>query len=460
MADNLRIRRDRSALSDGTIFGRRRRGFARWKLGLWVLAMLFMGLIVSQFGKVQPTVLAWVGTAATPTPSNVTYADRGYKAYLTGNLELAIDNYCYAAHGVPGKPYANPRCATPDPGSPSVIQADVSIVYELVRVLVYRNYDDRRLSIYDQNAEDWGNIVAEANPNNSRAHAIYTFALTNNYKSEQAISDGLTAVRLNPKDGEAHAYLSMAYYDSKRFASAVDEGEQAVALDEQSVDSHIALANALFVTNQKDGALAEFQTATKINPFLQFPYFYLASFYLNQQRTEEAIATYGQVLAIDNKSVKALTRKCAAYLNEGSTTEALADCKTATTLDPSFTEAWKWQGQVLYNRRDYEDAITALETCKAQEEDAVAKGQIKASARQPECWYLLGLTYYTLDNGRNGYCGKAYKLFNEVLSFSSNSQAIRLTRAGIAGCAQSDPSYPTPTPIPPTPTLRPAIPLS
>jgi len=63
--------------------------------------------------------------------------------------------------------------------------------------------------------------------------------------------------------------------------------------------------------------------------------------------------------------------------------------------------------------------------------------------RLPECWYLLGLTYYLL-----GHCDQAYPQFNEVLSFTNNPLAIQLTRKGIEGCASQNPNTPTPTPIP------------
>lgn len=448
MADNLRIRRDRSALADGSLFGRRKRRLISWKFGAWAAAMAIVGIVALQFNRIQPVVLAAVGSAPTATPNNVTYAKRGYDAYLRGDLEAAIDNYCRAAQGNPTTSYQQPRCETPAPDSPAVRKANVDVIYELVRVLVYRSYDDRRLNIYNRDAEAWGKIAADANPKSSRAHAIYAFALTNNDHSENAVPEGLSAISVNPGDADAHAFLSLAYNSSSRYSNALTEGEQAVALNEQSLDAHIAYAYASWVMGKYSIAEDQFRIGTTINPRLAFPYFLLAAFYVSREGKVEnaielAIARYDQVLSIDNKNVKAYTRKCAAYFNIGETTKALANCKNATTLDPSYTEAWKWQGQVWYNRRDYEDAITAFETCQKQENEAVARGDIKSNDRLPECWYLLGLAHYLL-----GDCKTAYNLFNEVLSFTDNEQAIRLTRQGINGCASKNPDFVTPTLIP------------
>ena len=454
MTDSLRIRRDRSALADGTMFGRKRRGPRRWLIVAWLLSIAGVGLVIWKFDKVQPVALAMVGQAPTATPSDVAYAQRGYAAFQAGQLEVAIENYCWASHGVPVEPtattpYPDKRCTAPDEGSPEALSIDINIGYELVRTLTYRSYDDRRGAAYNSNADEWGKLLVDAAPKNERAHAIYAFALINDNQAEQAVPEGLTAVSLNPNDSEAHAYLSMAYYSSSRYQDAVTEGEAAVSLDKQSqsVDAHIADAQALFVTGQYDAAQNEYEASTKINPRLAFPYFDLAGFFLFRQQQEAAIAEYDQVLAIDNKNVKALTRKCAAYFNIGETDKALSSCKTATTLDPNFTEAVKWLGQVYYNRRDYEDAITNFATCRTQE---IAATEIQPVDRLSECWYLAGLAQYLL-----GHCDKAYPLFNEVLSFTDNSQAIKLTQRGISDCAQLNPGTPSPTPLP-TPTIAPA----
>ena len=443
MGSDLRIRRDRSALADGTLFGRRRKGISRWKLALWLLVVGTALLILWQRTKVQPLVMAMIGEAPTATPDNLTYAQRGYTAFLQGNLELAIDDYCLASHGLNYPTFSSPRCDPPKEDSAEARQIDVNIAYELIRVLIYRSYDDRRLGIYDQDGETWGRVITTVFPKNERAHAIYSFALTNNNHAEQAVPEGLTALSLNKQDGEAHAYLSAAYYSSARYSDAVSEGEQAISLAPQSVDAHIAAAQALFISSQFDAAQNEYQAAITINPRLGLSYFYLAAFFVFRNQQEAAIAEYDQVLTLDNKSVKAYTRKCAAYFNIGVTDKALANCQNATTLDKSYTDAWKWQGQVLYNRRDYEDALLSFSNCRDLENQAVKKSELKTGDRLPECWYLAGLTYYLL-----GKCDRAYPLFNEVLSFTDNSLAIRLTRKGIDGCGATNPNIPTPTMLP------------
>src|SRR4051812_36433971 len=128
MGSELRIRRDRSSLSDGSLFGRRRRGIQPWKLILWSAAMGFMGLIVWQFDRVQPQVMAMMGSSSTATPAAYYYAKAGDLAFWRGDLNVAITNYREAARQQP---------------------TNVDLLYELSRMLIYHSYGDRRFSASD-----------------------------------------------------------------------------------------------------------------------------------------------------------------------------------------------------------------------------------------------------------------------------------------------------------------------
>jgi len=474
MSTPLRIDRKRSALGDGTLFGRRRRGLRRWQVIAAVLAVGGLAYLYFNIQAIEPLVLTVMGQAPSATPENAVYAQRGYAAYLNGNLESAIDDYCRAAHGIPvttfttpatgsatakvsasvipptAVPAGTPRCRAPEGTDAALVNVDPNVAYELIRTLIYRSFDDRRLDPYNLDAATWGKLMTNLYPNNSRLHAIYAFALVNNSKPEQAVPEALNAISLDANNADAHAYLSMAYYYGGRNTDALIEAQNALKLDQNSLDAHIAAAQAYEFNAQWNAAQAEFETATQIEPRLEFPYFYAAAFFLYRNQQPAAIAEYDQVLAMDNRSVKAYTRKCATYFNTGDTGRALSSCKNATILDPNYPEAWKWQGQVLYNQRDYEDATTAFETCRIQEQTAVNAKQILPVDQFPECWYLGGLTWYL-----RGKCEKAYPLFNEMLSFSNNDLAIKLTGQGIDYCSKVDPSIKTPTPLP-SPTVPPA----
>src|SRR5882724_4857236 len=101
MSNDMRIRRDRSALSDGSMFGRRRRGIAPWKIFSWIVVMGIMGLAIWQFKSIQPQVLALVNISATATPPAQVYWKTAELAYWRGDLTTAIANYRQAVKQQP-----------------------------------------------------------------------------------------------------------------------------------------------------------------------------------------------------------------------------------------------------------------------------------------------------------------------------------------------------------------------
>ncbi|MEP7285106.1 MAG: tetratricopeptide repeat protein [Chloroflexota bacterium] len=429
MANEMRIRRDRSSLSNGAMFGRRRRGLQPWKLMLWLAAMGFMGLVIWQFDKIQPQVLALVGTAPTATPPAIFFAQAADLAYWHGDLDTAITNYRLAAKQQ---------------------QTNADILYELARMLIYRSYADRRNAPDIAEAVEWANKAVESNPNSSRAYTIQCFALITDEKTEDAVRSCIRATDLNPNESEAYAYLSSAYFELGRYDTSLDAAQKAVELNDKSIDGHTNLGLALRYKGRNTAALEEYKKAADINPQLEFPYFNLAYFAIGLSTPagyEIAITAYNRVLSMNKRSVKAYTRLCETYYRMGETNPARDNCENAITLDPNFTTAYKWLGQVLYTRRNYEDAITNFKTCADQE---LADTTLKPEDRFSECWYLRGLAFFLL-----GQCDQANAIFNDLLTWTRDKNAIEKTNIGIRKCADAyQGRYTTPTPVP-TPTEPP-----
>jgi tetratricopeptide (TPR) repeat protein len=415
------------------MFGRRRRGINPWLIGFWLLGMAAAGIVIWQFNAIQPKVLAIVGSASTPTPGGIEYAQRGDQAFWRGDLDGAVNNYRVAAQLTP---------------------ANVDVLYELSRVLIYRSYGDVRNLGDIAEAEKVSAQAVQVAPNNSRAHTINCFALLRDGKSSDAVRSCIRAIDLNQANADAHAYLSMAYYDLTRTSAALDEAEQAVQLDPLSIDANSAYARSLAYQGRVTAAFQYYEKAASINPSLEFPYFEMAFFAytLANQRNDEgqyriAINTYNAVIQRNPKSVKAYTRLCQTYLGKGDPKQARTYCLKATEIDSGYTQAWRWLGEVYHKSRDYEDAVEALKTCADQEE---AQG-IPIESRDPTCYYLRGVGYFVM-----GDCTKAIPILDDVLTWSTDTIALRESRRALDKCAQDvyGGNYKTPTPIP-TATPRP-----
>ncbi len=389
--------------------------------------MGFMGLVVWQFDKIQPQVAAMVGQAPTATPPAAFFWQAADNAYWRGDLATAISNYRAVVKQQP---------------------SNVDLLYELARVLIYHSYDDRRNTKADETeALDWATKAVDSNPSNARAFAIDCFALETIGRAEDSVRACIRSIDLNPNGADAHAYLAAAYSDLSRFDTALQEGEKAVELDPKNIDAHTYLGWVLRYKGRNDAALDELKKAADINPQLEFPYFNLAYLSIGLNKYEIAIQAYTKVLSMDKSSVKAYTRLCETYYRMGETNLAKDNCNNAINLDDGYTAAHKWLGQILYVRRDYEDAITQFETCATQENQSLSNQEITHDDFLTECWSLHGLAWFLL-----GDCDKAMPIFNDLLSWTHDKKAIELANTGINKCATTYQGlYKTPTPIPPSP---------
>lgn len=432
-----RVDRRYSALRNGRMFGRDRNNY-RFAL---VLACLIgiCSLVFIQVKRewVQSKVMLVIGMAPPPTESPLDFARQGDAAFWQGDLNSAIENY---------------RSAT------TVDPTNINILYELVRMLIYRSYGDVRNAKDVDEAQNWASQAVSYAPQNERSYAINCFALLTASKSEDAVRACNQALQLNPNDADAHAYLSLSYYDLGRNSTALSEGKTAVDLQPQSIDAQTAYAFSLWFVGQFTQAREHFKAAAEINPKLEFPYFNLGGFasalaIKDESQYALAIAVYENILNVNTKSVKAYTKLCQTYLakSERSETDILLarqNCNKATKLDDQYSPAWRWLGEVQYRSRDYEDALDSLGKCYDLEKN------LQPGQREEECWFLRGAAYFILDE-----CDVARPILEDVLSWATTNVAIEQSNIVINKCKDAySGNYRTPTPKPspapkPTPIL-------
>ncbi len=83
---------------------------------------------------------------------------------------------------------------------------------------------------------------------------------------------------------------------------------------------------------------------------------------LFEGRYQEAIAAYQAVLKRDPKNVDALTHLALVVAIGGHTDPALESLDKALAIDPDYTPAYLYRGQILYEvKKDYQGAIAAWE---------------------------------------------------------------------------------------------------
>lgn len=420
-----RIRRNRSALATGALFGPERRVRQRQSMLYWIVVCTLIGglFIIWQRESISPIVMGVLNSAATPTPTANEYGRRGNLAFIRGDLDTAIDSYRQAA------------AQRPD---------DIGILYELTRMLVYRNYNDDQTAADDRTeALQWAQRAVDATSStateNGRAYTALCFAQITIETYTEAARSCLRAIELSPDDAEAHAFLALAYFNTERVTEALEEGREAVNLNPESIDANSAYARLLNSVRRFDQALEYYQKAASINPRLEYPYFelgLLARLLGNDDppKFDIAIAAYNQVLSTNRRSVKAYMRLCQTYLAKGEPNLAQDNCITATNIDAENSEAWYRLGRVQYSTSQFEEAVTSLTECYNREK------LLPENDRWAECWYFLGLSYVLLDK-----CEIALPIFYDLLNWTSDEYAIEMTNKGLTRCNTPLPTNPPPT---------------
>jgi Flp pilus assembly protein TadD len=108
-------------------------------------------------------------------------------------------------------------------------------------------------------------MVLEA-PESAGGHLNYGAALNKAGRTEEAIEELRTAVRIDPDFAESHISLAFALVDRGDLAGAIREFREVVRLRPESPRAHNDLALTLKHNGQLDAAIAEYQAALRLEP--------------------------------------------------------------------------------------------------------------------------------------------------------------------------------------------------
>ena len=411
----MQIKRDYSQ----PFFGERRRRGGHSRLlffyGLFMGALLVF--VYAQFDRLQLAALDQIGMAPTATPYASTLATEGYRRFLAGDLNGALNLYARAVEQQPN---------------------NVNYLYEYGRTLVELDRLEEALVIADR--------AIDADRQDVRGYALKARVLVLQDDAANAIPVGVSGLEIDNTFAPLYAALAMAYTDIGRYQQGLSYGQEAVDLDPMSVEARRAYAYTLIWVGGRDEAITQLEEAVSISPNLTGPYFELALNYLVTNQEELAIATYERILSLEPRNQKAFLRLCEAYARVGQDTQAEGYCEDALDLDSTYAPAYRQLGMSNFRRRNYEGAIENFEAC------------VNNGSTEIQCWYLRGLAHYYL-----GDCDEAWQILQESLPMAEDlaekepiiatiREGLRLVTASCPGYAgRALPTAIPPTPLPPTP---------
>ncbi len=259
--------------------------------------------------------------------------------------------------------------------------------------------------------------------------ALNTLARAQDWVGEydDAMDSALTALDIDPNNATTLATIAEIYTDVGNWETAGEYIDQALAIDPRNV---LALRNKAYLLERQGSyteAVAAYQAALDIAPARFDLYIEKARQYrvglLDYEAANQAYSSAVEVY----RSVVTLDALGDGLYNAGDHLAAVQKLREAVELDPDYAPAQVHLGMALYARRNYEDAVTALERGLPVLGDSARIEQI----------YTAGLAYVYKDPPE---CDKAEPWLRKALEVDPESgpaleglRACGLASAGAPG---------------------------
>lgn len=357
---------------------RRRDESSVYRMFLWVVLILAgIWLIRSvQVGDVKPLFLP----TATPTRFAQSYANEGDALFTAGKLEDSKD-----ANGnviSPGAITAFREAAEVDPNNARV-WADLARIQTYSTQLLVRQVDI--LARLDEAIVSAEKAVA-VNPDDSYAHAVYSFALnwkasylTDNRERQALLTkseqEAVRALQLDNTSALALAFYAEVLVDQQKWTQAQQYIDQALQLDSTLMDVHRVHAYVLESLGEYALAIEAYDRAIEITPNLTFLYLRAGAGYrrlafespnedIQRQLYETSLEYFAQTARINEQlgvddpvPYLSIART---YSQMGEFFIAIRNVQKTLEFQPDNAVFYGELGVLYHKNRNYETGILAL----------------------------------------------------------------------------------------------------
>jgi tetratricopeptide (TPR) repeat protein len=266
-------------------------------------------------------------------------------------------------------------------------------------------------------------------PDNPEALNTLARALNWANRNTEAIDYALDALDIDSANATTLAVLAEIYTDEGAWTTAAEYIEQALEVDPNNV---LALRNQAYLLERQgayEEAVAAYQRAVDIAPARFDLYIEKARQYrIGLLDYEKAIEAYRSAVDV-YRSVVTLDALGDGLYNAGDHLQAVRVLREAVEIDPTYAPAQVHLGMALYARRNYEDAVVALEAGLAGLGDRARIEQV----------YTAGLAYIYKDPPE---CDKAQPWLYKALAVDPVSGPAL---EGLRACGLSAPPANQPT---------------
>jgi tetratricopeptide (TPR) repeat protein len=158
-------------------------------------------------------------------------------------------------------------------------------------------------------------------------HLFRAFFSFNRFRTDEAIQDLNSAIKLDPQYALSYSHRGDARRDKGEFDGALADYDKALEIDPKYTTAYINRGILYTKRSQWDRAVADFNRALELEPRNVSAYYSRGNTYGDQGRYEQAIEDYDRIVEIAPHFPHAYVKKGLAYEKTGRPKEALASYK-------------------------------------------------------------------------------------------------------------------------------------
>lgn len=179
--------------------------------------------------------------------------------------------------------------------------------------------------------------------NESTAHYKFGIAYSrdNPPNLQKAYLEFQKAVKLDPRNRDAYYALGDVHFKREDYDKAIGSFEKTLSIDPGFSEAHNYMGTAYEIQGRLEKAIGEYHKALENTEYAtpQFPHWNLGSLYLKQERYDDALREFKDVLRFDPESVIAHNGLGKVHHQEGRFKEAIVSYQHALKRAPEYLDA-------------------------------------------------------------------------------------------------------------------------
>jgi tetratricopeptide (TPR) repeat protein/tRNA A-37 threonylcarbamoyl transferase component Bud32 len=222
-----------------------------------------------------------------------------------------------------------------------------------------------RLGELDQAVEDYSTAL-DRNSQYAEAYANRGTTYRAEGKLDLALSDLTRAVELDPDRAESYAERAEIYRSGKQYAEAIQDYTRLAALSGNKGLPYMKRAEMYRALKRTEEAIQDYDRVIALNPRDVQAYYTRAGLHLARGDYREAVDDYSQVIDLAPRAAGTpdvlRTRAIITWFNLKDFDASLADWERLAELRPADPEPHRCIGVIRLGRRQYDQALQALQT--------------------------------------------------------------------------------------------------